>query len=309
MSHISRSAPGLADYSLLVILAAMWGGSFTLIAVTVGDFPPAMMSMIRLFIGGVILMGVAAVLGERIDWTPRTLFMLAMIGLFGNALPFALIAWGQQVVDAGLASILMGVMPIATLVLAHYFTADEPLSKWKVIGVLVGLIGLVLLVGPAVLTRLGDDGIRQIAILGAAISYGINAIITKKMLNQPRRAAGAALLIAGAVMLVPAVLLFELNMPVTPHLDSVLAIIMLAIFPTALAALLMFIIIDRQGAGFFSQINLIVPLAGVFWAFVFLSEKLEPRALVALLTILSGVAIARIGTSKQQPTLRREPST
>jgi drug/metabolite transporter (DMT)-like permease len=302
MNVSMRPAATGFDYALLLILATIWGGSFTLIAFTLQDFPPATMSMIRLFLGAAILAVVAIYLGERIAMTGRTLLLLMLVGLFGNAIPFTLIAWGQQVVDAGLASILMGIMPIATLVMAHFFTADEPLSKWKLIGVFVGLIGLIVLVGPAVLGRLGDDGIRQIAILGAAVSYAINAIITKSLLGLPRMAAGAGLVLAGALWLVPIAFVLEDVTSITPSAVSVWAIVLLAIFPTALAALLMFKIIDRQGAGFFGQINLLVPLAGVLWAYLFLNEALEPRAALALVIILAGVAVSRIQASKFKKT-------
>lgn len=302
MTYVIRPSATAFDYALLLALATIWGGSFTLIAFTLDDFPPATMSMIRLFLGAAMLGAIAILMGERIAMTGRVLFLLVMVGLFGNAIPFTLIAWGQQVVDAGLASILMGIMPIATLILAHFFTDDEPLTKWKLVGVCIGLIGLVVLVGPAVLGRLGDDGIRQIAILGAAISYGINAIITKSLLGLPRMAAGAGLVLAGALWLVPIAFMLEDVSLVTPTMPSVWAIVLLAIFPTAVAALLMFKIIDRQGAGFFGQINLIVPLAGVVWAYLFLNEALEPRAAVALVIILSGVAFSRIRPAKLKET-------
>lgn len=294
----ARDLPGWADYGLLLLLAAFWGGSFSLVKQTVGDYPPAFMSMVRLAIAGALMVGVAVALGERIRWTPRVAFMLILIGIFGNSLPFSLIAWGQQVVDAGLASILMGVMPIATLLLAHFLTRDEPLTTGKIAGAIVGLIGLVILVGPSVLYRLGDDGVRQLAILGAAVSYGINAVLTKTMLGQPRRAAAAALLVAGAATLLPFSLATEDWNAINPGSTSTVAIILLALFPTALASLIVFTVLERQGAGFFSQINLLVPLFGVFWAVALLGEHLDPRALIALGVILAGLVIARQSAHK-----------
>ncbi|MFP1633488.1 DMT family transporter [Zhengella sp. ZM62] len=289
----SKALPGWVDYALLLLLAAFWGASFSLIKQTVGDYPPAFMSMLRLAIAGGAMLCVALWLGERIAWSRQTAVMLLLIGIFGNSLPFSLIAWGQQVVDAGLASILMGIMPIATLIMAHYFTGDEPLSARKITGAIVGLAGLVILVGPSVLYRLGDDGIRQLAIVGAAISYGINAILTKSMLHQPRRAAAAALLIAGALTLVPLSLFTENWNAITPGVTSTASIVLLALFPTALASLLVFIVLERQGAGFFSQINFLVPLFGVLWAVTLLGETLQPQALLALGVILTGLVIAR----------------
>ncbi|MAW85890.1 MAG: hypothetical protein CMJ42_05090 [Phyllobacteriaceae bacterium] len=289
----SKALPGWIDYALLLLLAAFWGASFALIKQTVGDYPPAFMSMLRLAIAGVVMLCVALWLGERIAWSRRTALMLFLIGVFGNSLPFSLIAWGQQVVDAGLASILMGIMPVATLIMAHFLVGDEPLSARKITGAIVGLAGLVILVGPSVLYRLGDDGIRQLAIVGAAVSYGINAILTKSMLHQPRRAAAAALLIAGALTLVPLSLFTENWDAITPGVTSTASILLLALFPTALASLLVFIVLERQGAGFFSQINLLVPLFGVLWAVTLLGETLQPQALLALGVILAGLVIAR----------------
>lgn len=290
----AQARPGAADYGMLLLLALFWGSSFSLIKQTVGDFPPATMSMIRIFIAGLILLVVALWRGERIDWTPKSAAVLFLIGLFGNALPFSLIAWGQQVVDAGLASILMGVMPIATLLLAHFLTGDEPLTTFKLAGAVIGLFGLVILIGPSVLHDLGSNGIRELAILAAAISYGVNAILTKQMLGQPRRAAAAAILMCGALTLVPVSLATEDWSSVTPHAGSVAAILALAIFPTAIASLVVFNVIARQGAGFFGQINLLVPLSGAFLAVVFLGERLEPRAWAALAIIISGLAVARM---------------
>lgn len=295
----TKALPGWVDYGLLLLLAAFWGGSFTLIKQTVGDFPPAFMSMVRLALAGAVMLVIALFLRERIDWSPRTAWMLLLIGIFGNSLPFALIAWGQQVVDAGLASILMGIMPIATLIMAHFFTGgDEPLRAGKVAGAIVGLTGLVILVGPSVLYRLGEDGVRQLAIVGAALSYGVNAILTRSMLHQPRRAAAAALLLAGAMTLLPVSVISEDWSTISPDATSTMAIVLLALFPTAMASLLVFVVLERQGAGFFSNVNFLVPLFGIFWAVALLGEALDPRALTALGVILTGLVIARQSAQK-----------
>ena len=295
----SRALPGWIDYGLLLLLAAFWGGSFALIKQTVGAYPPAFMSMVRLAIAGVVMLCIALFLRERIQWSARTAWMLLLIGIFGNSLPFSLIAWGQQVVDASLASILMGIMPLATLLLAHFFTGgDEPLSAGKVVGAIIGLAGLAILVGPSVLYRLGDDGVRQLAIVGAAISYGINAVLTKSMLHQPRRAAAAALLLAGALTLFPVSLLSEDWSAIEPGSASTTVVVLLALFPTAMASLLVFIVLERQGAGFFSNVNFLVPLFGIVWAVALLGEALDPRALTALGVILTGLVIARQSAQK-----------
>lgn len=290
-----QARPGLTDYALLCALAAMWGGSFMLIKVAGADFPPFTMTALRLIGGAALLIPVAFVLGERLTWNVGTLVTIALIGLFGNALPFSLITWGERTVDAGLAAILMGIMPIATLLLAHFFSDNETLTTRKVAGVCIGFTGLVVLTGPAVLRDLGNDGIRQLAILAAAICYAIGAIMTKRLVRLPRRAAGAAILTAGAMLTLPFCLVIDDPFALTPGLVPTLAVVTLALLPTALAALLMFAVLERQGAGFFGQVNLLVPLFGVAWAAIILSERPTVNAYIALSFILAGIIVARGG--------------
>ncbi len=281
------------DYALLSILAAIWGGSFMLIKVAGHDWPPATMTAARLMIASAILFAVAAYYGEKIRPDYRIAGTIILVGLFGNSLPFTLIAWGEETVDASVAAVLMGIMPIATLVMAHFLSDDEVLTARKLAGVGIGLVGLVVLAGPAVLLRLGEDGISQLAILAAAISYALNAILTKKLLGLPRRAAAAWLLLAGAFLMLPVVAVYDKPYTVDLNFASAGAVVLLGIFPTALAALLMFDVLDRQGAGFFGQVNLLVPLFGIIWAVAFLGERPDLSAYLALVFIVAGIWISR----------------
>ncbi|WP_099864686.1 DMT family transporter [Pararhizobium haloflavum] len=297
------ASPGTIDYGLLLLLASLWGGSFILIKIALSEMPPATITAARLVLGAVFLGLIARVTGGgRLSRDGSTIALILLVGLVGNAAPFGLIAWGEELVDAGLASILMGIMPIATLVMAHVF-ANETLTFRKLIGVSIGFLGLVVLVGPALLRDLGQDGIRQLAILAAAICYGISAILTRRLIGQPRLALGAAILGAGALGIVPIALAFEQPWLLAPGGQTLLAVLLLGIFPTAVAALLVFQVIDRQGAGFFGQVNLLVPIMGVFWAIVILGEMPQPRAWLALFLILVGIAVAR-GASRAPATVR-----
>lgn len=290
---MSRPVPGIADYALLALLSAMWGGSFMLIKVAVTDVPPATMTAARLLIAAVILFAFAMAYRDKITVGFSALWWIVLTGFFGNALPFTLIAWGEETVDASLTGILMGIMPITTLLLVHFLPEDEVLTSRKLIGCLIGLAGLVVLVGPAVLLRLGDDGIRQLAILGAAVSYSINAIVMKRLLNLPRRSAAALISLAGALIMIPIALWTEAPATLTPDTLSLISVLLLGIFPTAIATLVMFEVLHRQGAAFFGQVNFIVPVFGIAWAAVFLGERPELSAYIALGFILSGIWFAR----------------
>ncbi len=286
---------------MLIALAAIWGSSFMVIKVAVETVPAATMTLGRLVIAALIMLMIARYSGQRLPRSPRVWGVVALAALFGSALPFTLIAWGEEQIDSGLAAILMGVMPLTTVLLAHIMTSDEKLNAHKSVGVLLGLAGLIVLIGPQKLLHLGEDTLRQLAIASAAACYGLNAVISKSLVGQPRRAIVAALMLASVVMLVPAVLIFDNVWTVEVSSASLLAIVFLGLLPTAFATLLMFTIIDRQGASFFSQINFLVPVFGVLWGIALLAENPPANGYAALGLILLGVAVARGGRRKQVP--------
>ena len=290
--------PGAADYALLVLLALIWGGSFALIKLAVPTIPALTMTAARLSIGAAVLTAVAVVAKQGLTLNRRLLSGIAAAGLFGNALPFSLISWGEEVIDSGLAAILMAVMPLTTVLLAHLFTGDERLNARKLTGVLLGLAGLVILIGPTKLASLGSETVRQLAVAAAAFCYGINAIITKRLLFVPPIALAAAVVSASAVMLVPFALIVDAPWALQPSTTSIWSTIALGVLQTAVATLIMFALIGRQGASFFAQINFLVPLAGVFYGVVFLAERPAANAYLALIVILTGIAIARSGIGK-----------
>ncbi len=225
-------------------------------------------------------------------------------GLFGNALPFALVSWGQVKVEAGLAAIFMAVMPLATILLAQLLTSDERINRWKMAGVLLGFLGIIVLMGKQSLTSIGDELFRQLAILIAAISYAVNAIITRKLTSLPRYSMVAALMLAASVLLLPASLIIDQPWSLTPGIKSMAAVLVLAIGSTAIATLLILTIIDRCGATFLSQINFLVPLFGVLFGTVLLSERLSANAYIALAIILVALALSRRGQNQSASTQR-----
>ncbi len=290
---MNKSHPGLSDYALLLALGAIWGNSFMVIKVAVETVPAATTTAGRMLLAAIIMIFVAKAARQSLPRGWRLWKFILLAALFGFALPFFLIGWGEEKIDSGLAAILMGAMPLTTVLLAHLLTEDEKLNFRTSVGVLLGLIGLVVLIGPQKLATLGDDTVRQLAIAGAGACYGINAIITKSLVSQPRRSLVAAIMIAAAIMMLPVSLYFDRPWELDVSPLSFGAIILLGILPTAIATLLMFNLIDRQGASFFSQINFLTPLFGVFLGATFLAERPPANAYFALVIILLGVAVAR----------------
>jgi len=290
----TRPSPNLTDYALLFGLAVMFGTSFTFTSIAVKDIPPITLAALRVCIALVVVFIVMVAARQRLPAYGRVWIFIFASAFFGNVLPFSLIGWGQVKVEAGLTAIFMAVMPLITIVLAQFYTRDERLNRYKVLGVLTGLLGVIVLMGLDALNAIGDETLRQFAIVIAATCYAVNAIITKELTGHPRKSIIAALMLAAVILFVPLVLI-EQPWSMRPSVAAQLSLLALAVGPTALATLMILVIIDRQGASFFGQINFLVPIFGVFFGVVFLAERLAANAWVALALILFGVALSRRG--------------
>lgn len=297
-----KSSSLFIDYALLIVLASMFGASFMMTKIAVVDVPPATIALARIAIGGVMLFFIMLMYSQTLRSLLPHWKMIALAGFFGTALPFFLISWGQEKVDAGLTAILMAVMPLFTLVLAHFFTNDEKLNVFKIIGFCLGLLGVAVLIGFDKLASFGEETIRSYAIMLAACSYAVHAILSKYLTDLPRYAVSSAVLLVSILFLLPIVLYLDAPWTLDISAKSWWMLILLGILPTGVGMLMLFAIIERQGASFLSQINFLVPVFGVLWAIALINETLPPNALAALLIILAGVAIARINLTPKETT-------
>ncbi len=290
----AASPPRALDYVLLVALAAIWGASFMLIKLAIDTVPPVTMTAARVIISVAVFVAIVLATGRRLPRAPQIWGWAALGALFGFTLPFTLISWGEETVDSGLAAVLMAGMPLMTILLARFVARDEPLTIAKLAGVALGMFGLIILIGPGQLATLGGDTIREIAIVLASFCYGVGAIVIKRISGHDPYVVSATILICAAIMLVPASVLIDQPWTLNPTGLAIFAVVLLGLLATGLANLLMLALLRRTGAGFFAQINFLVPLFGVFWGFVILSERPTPSALAALALILAGIAISRV---------------
>lgn len=294
-----KSSASWTDYALLLGLSVLFGTSFTLTSIGVRDIPPLTLAAGRLFLAFLLLYPLMRLNRQRMPAPGGVWWIILASALFGNALPFGLISWGQESVQAGLTAVFMAVMPLVTLLLAHWLTDDEKLDRWKLIGVLLGMLGVVVLIGRSALDALGDDLIRQSAILLGAICYAINAIITRQLTGLPRWSVMSALMLMGSVLLLPVSLLVDMPWQLRPAASSMAALVTLAIGPTAIATVLILIIISRQGASFLSQINFLVPVFGMLFGVTLLNEQLPTNAYVALVIILAGIGLSKLSSRQR----------
>ncbi len=292
---MAHRLPNAGDYGLLLTLAAIWGSSFAFIKVGVAEVPPVTLTAVRLALAAMFMAGVMMMRGSSLPRARSAWVMMAVSALIGNALPFALIAWGQQGIPSATSAILMGIMPLITMMVAHAFTQDEKVNPRKAAGMVTGFFGLIVLVGPAALQGLTSSLISQLALLGAATCYGFNAVLIRRMMAADRVAAVTVVMTIAAVMVIPFAFVMEEPLAVDAHWQSWAVVIALGLVHTAIATMIMFAIVGRAGASFFSQINLLVPVAGVAWSAVLLAERPGFNALAALALIVLGILIARGG--------------
>ena len=298
MTSNQQNVPNVKDFALLIGLAALFGASFMFTHIAVSEIPPITLAAARVAIAALILYPLMLRARQSLPVFGRIWVPIVASSVFGYVLPFALVGWGQLRVPSSLAAIFMAVMPLATLLLAHVFTNDEKLNRWKFAGVMCGLFGVVVLFGIETLSDLGGpDALAQLAILAAAICYAINALVTRTLVKVPKLSMLAALMLTGSCIMLPLGLLLESPLNVSPSWQALASLTALAVGPTAIATLLILVIIQRQGASFLSQINFLVPLFGVMFGWVLLGERLSTQDLVALLIVLIGVALSKRGIS------------
>jgi len=237
------------QWLLLIVLSLLWGGAFIFIEIGVEALPPFTLVFGRVGFGALGLYLLLRWRGLMLptDWLTWRDYLI--LGALNNALPFALIAWGQTVINAGLASILNATTPLFTVLLAHLLTHDERLNGGKVLGVLLGLAGVAVLVGGGALTGLGSEVLAQLAVLGAAASYAFAGIFGRRFRAQPPLVTATGMVIASTLLLLPIVLVVDRPWQLAnPGAAAWGAVLGLALLCTVLAYLIYFRLLAVAGA-------------------------------------------------------------
>jgi drug/metabolite transporter (DMT)-like permease len=286
----------LYNWFLLLALVLLWGTSFMFTSMSVETIDPLTVVFFRVLLGAMVLFFVVYAKGLRLPITPQAWFAFSLMGVIGNVLPFFLISWGQLSVHSGIAGMIMAIMPLMTMLLAHYFIKGETLNRYKIIGFILGLSGIALLLGP-VFEGGGQVVLGSIAIFIAAMSYAINSILIRRLPEFNPIVGAAGVLVAASVIMLPIWLLKAPPFSDQVSYRSMVSVIWLGIGPTAIATLVLFAVIKRAGPTFLSTINYMIPVVAFFAGAFILSEPIEVSSLFALGIILSGIAFTRFRAS------------
>lgn len=262
-----------AEWGYLFALAFLWSGVFFLTKVALRDMPPFTVVGLRLALGAIFLHLILLGLRQRMPASPRLWAAFFGMGALNNFIPFCLIAWGQTGIGSGLAAILNATTPVFTVLLAHGLTWDERLTHNRLGGVLLGVAGVAVMMGPGALAGMTSHVFGELAILGAAISYACAGIFGRRLRHLPPTVTAAGQVTAGALLVLPLTLLFD--QPWTrpmPGLAPLAAVTAAALFCTALAYALYFRILATAGATNLLLVTLLMPVGAVWLGMVLLHE-------------------------------------
>jgi len=302
----------MKHWTRFILLGLVWGSSFLWIKIGVGNngepflgilFPPAapvfgpfLLVTFRLLFG---LIGVAAVVAwQRTALTrdPRVLGRFAIMGVLNTALPFVLISWGETRIDSGLASILNGTVPLFTIVIAHFWLHDERITPARLVGLIVGFVGVVVLVS----RDLGSTGQPsniwgELAVVAAAAAYGTAAVFSRKYLRGQSPIAQSFLTLIVAFLCVTLAVPIAESPVVLPRLPVVwFAVAWLGLLGSCLAYLLYFSLINAWGPTRASLVTYTFPIVGLLLGTTLLGERLDWRLFFGTALVVGGIVIVNI---------------
>lgn len=286
----------LMDWGLLAALVALWGSNFMFVKLGVAAVPPATLVATRLVIGAIILVTVIRAWGYTFPPIGRAWLPYVVIGVVGNCMPFWFITWGQKTIDSALAGILMAIMPLSTLVLAHFLVAGEQMTRNRVAGFMLGFLGIVALMGPAALAGLGGSTLEilaQLSVLAGALCYAWNGVLIRVLLKGEVMVASAAIIAVAALVSVPIALVVDQPWRLAPSTTAVGILTWIGIGPTAIATLVHLKLIASAGPTFMSLINYCIPVVAVFIGVTALDEEPGANAYTGLALILAGIALSQ----------------
>jgi drug/metabolite transporter (DMT)-like permease len=286
----SRNPAIGVELLLLVLLATLWGGSYTLIKLGIATIPPITLIAGRTSIAGALLLLIMYWRGIGLPKDAGTWGRFLFQACLNSVIPWTLIAWAERSVDAGLATILNSTSPIFTFFLTLAVLDQEAPSLRKLFGVAAGMAGICLIVGAQAFSGVGEQLAAQIAIVVATICYAGAAVFSRGFKGLDPIAPAAGSLLCGAAILLPVSVVIERPWTLAPSTTSLLALLGLAVFSTAFAFVIYFRLIQTLGSvGTTAQAYLRVPI-GVALGVLLLGESLSPTAWIGLGCVVVGVA-------------------
>lgn len=288
----------------LVLLGTIWGSSYLFIDVALDGIDPLTLVAIRLIVGAATLLLVVKARGLRLP-SSRTVWGHAVfMSIFSNLIPFTLIAWGQQHISSGLASILSATTPFFTLLVVVFLFQAESISATKVLGLLIGFAGVAALTGSDIF-QIGQASTQgQIALLLASASYGVGFGYARRFARGQPLVLSATQLLMSAIIILPIAGFFGDAGSTELTLERVAAALALGALSSGFAYIIYYNLIAQIGATAASFSTYLIPLVGLFWGWLLLDEQVGVTEIIGVVLILSGLAVATGGIRSLHRRLR-----
>ena len=301
--------PTRSDWVLLLALGIMWGTSYAFIKLGVETLPTFTLIATRLAIGLGLLATVVLIAREPLPRSPRIYGHLAVMAAINIVIPFSLITWAELTVDSNIAAILNGAVPLIVIVLAALTFHDEPITLNRLVGVLVGYVGVIVLVFPGLLAAAGGSEFTgEVALLGSTVAYAVGAVYSRRNIKGLRPMIPAVFQVGFAFVMVTALaFMFENPLAVSWNVDAVIAVLWLGLLGSGLAYLLMFRLLSRIGATATSQLAYLLPVVGIITGALMFGEAVDARIVIGTGLILGGVALVGSKFGERRIWGRREP--
>lgn len=298
-------APNITYKSWLMIgvLAFVWGGTFMVTEIALTGITPFWLAASRIGFAAIVMLVIWGFRGFTLFEMPPTInriVTMIFIGGLSGAIPFTLLAWGQQYVTSGFAGVSMASTALIILPLAHFFVPGEALTLRRMLGFGVGFCGVVILIGGQAFESTGAalETPGRLACILAASCYATSSILMRRLPAIDPIGLATVLLLIGSAMIVPTAFVVE-GPPPMPATDILLVLLFLGLVPTAMANVMRVLVVRSAGPVFMSLVNYQVPVWSVVLGALVLSEPLPPSLLLAMCLILAGLGVSQYGALRR----------
>lgn len=281
------------DYTLLILLSAIWGSTFVSIEYALTVFDPFLVAFMRIFFASLFLLTIIYFKKLSFPRDIKTWSILILIGILNSAMPFYLISWGQQFISPATASVMLAMGPFVTLIVSHMITEDEKITFFKVVGVLLGFIGVFILLGDDFLKGDADSLYGKIALIIAVMGYTSSGFLIRKLSHVHTVICSTSMFTTAGIIMVP--FLFFVNYESFNIISyPFITIVYLAIVPTAAASLIRINLVKKTGVQFMSQVAYLIPLFTILLAWLFLDDTPDMIVYTAMGFIFTGLFIRKL---------------
>jgi drug/metabolite transporter (DMT)-like permease len=293
-SAVINARMGLVQWSMLVLLSMLWGGSYFFVEIALEEWSPLLIVAVRIVVASIVIWGIVLAAGLPVPRFRAAWIAFFFMGLLNNVFPFLLIVWGQKEIESGLAAILTAAAPIFSVIVAGVWLKDEPITRPKLLGAVLGLIGVAVLIGPSALAGLDANLLAQLAVLGGALSYAFAGVYARRFTRMnidPIVAAAGQLLMSSLIMILLATAFDAPSQLIESSARVWIAVGLMAVFSTALAYILYFRLLASAGATNAILVTLLIPVTAILLGAFILDERLLWMHFLGMAVIGLGLSV------------------